>query len=114
MSKGPSSYTKSDIMLELGYLEYMLSPWRLECAKRSYEKVWISEECRCDYLMNILNYFALFPLVNVTGAGKRSGFCFPPDFGGACDSIPDLCVLGSGSQIEEQCGSPCVESTRNV
>ena len=33
LSKGPSSYTKSDIMLELGNIEYMFSPWRLEWAQ---------------------------------------------------------------------------------
>ena len=38
LSKVPSSYTKSDIMLELGNLEYMFSPWRLECAKKSMKK----------------------------------------------------------------------------
>ena len=32
------SYTKSDIMLELGNLEYMFSPWRLECAKKYMKK----------------------------------------------------------------------------
>ena len=38
LSKGPSSYTKSDILLELGNLEYMFSPWRLECAKTFMKK----------------------------------------------------------------------------
>ena len=33
LSKGPSSYTKSNIMLELGNIEYMFSPWRLEWAQ---------------------------------------------------------------------------------
>ena len=33
LSKGPSSYTKYNIMLELGNIEYMFSPWRLEWAQ---------------------------------------------------------------------------------
>ena len=44
--------------------------------------------------------------------GKLSGSCFPPDFGGSCTGIPDQCVRGS--QIAQQCGSPCKAGTRNV
>ena len=38
LSKGPSSYTKYDTILELGNLEYMFSSWRLECAKTFMKK----------------------------------------------------------------------------
>ena len=44
--------------------------------------------------------------------GKRQGTCFPPNFRGECFGIPDLCVLGTN--IAQQCGSPCRAGTRNV
>ena len=44
--------------------------------------------------------------------GKRQGSCFPPKFHGECYGIPDLCAIGTS--IEQQCGSPCQEGTRNV
>ena len=44
--------------------------------------------------------------------GPLSGSCFPPDFGGSCTGIPPLCQ--KGNNIQQQCGTPCKEETRNV
>lgn len=44
--------------------------------------------------------------------GPLSGSCFPPDFGGSCTGIPTQCQRGSN--IQQQCGSPCQAGTRNA
>merc|ERR1711953_1512870 len=42
--------------------------------------------------------------------GPLSGSCFPPDFGGSCSGIPPQCQRGSN--IAQQCGSPCQAGIR--
>merc|ERR1711862_255865 len=44
--------------------------------------------------------------------GPLSGSCFPPDFGGSCSGIPSQCQRGSN--IAQQCGTPCQAGTRNA
>merc|ERR1712038_65152 len=44
--------------------------------------------------------------------GSLSGSCFPPDFGGSCSGIPSQCQRGSN--IAQQCGTPCQAGTRNA
>ena len=44
--------------------------------------------------------------------GNSQGSCFSPFFKGVCYGIPNLCSIGT--HVEQQCGSPCQEGTRNV
>jgi len=44
--------------------------------------------------------------------GRLSGSCFPPGFGGSCSGIPRQCQRGSN--IAQQCGTPCQAGTRNA